>query len=275
MMAPDWIMDVFAVLMLAVAAVSAARLVAARPWRQADADTDTDAAHLLMGISMAGMLAVGLRTLPSGAWEVIFGAMTAWFAWRVLPEARREGARVLADGHYVPHLVHSAAMLYMFAGLGAASAGGGMSGMGAASGSAMQTLRLPALALLFALWLSAYVVLDLDRLSGPGHGHGSYFARMAIAPAGAGLVGASTAGQSPGAGVVTASAAASAVAAVPAAGGGVSSQRPAEPGNTRPEGTVTGSDENAARALLRSPQAAAACRIAMGLTMALMLVVMI
>ena len=33
-MIPSWVLDVFAAIMLVVAAVSAARLVAARPWRR-------------------------------------------------------------------------------------------------------------------------------------------------------------------------------------------------------------------------------------------------
>ena len=48
-MTPAWILDMFAALMLVVAAVSAARLVAApavaaRPWRLVQADTDVDGA---------------------------------------------------------------------------------------------------------------------------------------------------------------------------------------------------------------------------------------
>ena len=46
---------------------------------------DIDVAHLLMAIAMAGMLAASLQTLPNGAWEVIFGVLTAWFAYRVAP----------------------------------------------------------------------------------------------------------------------------------------------------------------------------------------------
>ena len=80
--------------MLVVAAVSAGRLVAARPWqrgpRQA-ALADIDVAHLLMAIAMAGMLVSGLRTLPDGAWEAVFSVMTVWFGYRVPP--RRPGQR--------------------------------------------------------------------------------------------------------------------------------------------------------------------------------------
>ena len=67
-----------------------------------------------MAIAMAGMLAPSLTTLPNGAWEVVFALLTAWFAYRVVRDARANGTRALAGGHCAPHLVHSAAMLYMF-----------------------------------------------------------------------------------------------------------------------------------------------------------------
>jgi hypothetical protein len=165
-MIPAWILDIFAAIMLLVAGLSAARLVVARPWQSGSAVTDTDVSHLLMGIAMAGTLAPNLATLPDGAWEVVFGMATAWFAYRVVRDARANGVRALAGAHCAPHLVHSAAMLYMFAAIaGPAGAGGGsgggMSGMG--GGPALQ---YPTLALVFALTLAGYCVWDLDQLSG-------------------------------------------------------------------------------------------------------------
>jgi len=230
MMTPSWILDILAAAMLLVAAASAGRLAVARAWAGSARDADIDVAHLLMGIAMAGMLVASLTTLPNGAWDAIFAVMTAWFGWRVYRESRGQGVRMLADGHRMPHLVHSAAMLYMFVALGtpAAAGGGGMSGMGG-SGTAMQTLSVPVVAFIFALWLAVYVVLDLDCLSGPGHPHGSYFAARVLAGAAAGT-------------------------------GSVS---------------LAGSAAGSARALLLSPQVAAGCRIAMGVTMAFMLIIMI
>ncbi|HEX8009262.1 MAG TPA: DUF5134 domain-containing protein, partial [Trebonia sp.] len=167
MMTPAWILDVFAALMLVVAAVSAARLAAARPWRRGAAVADTDVSHLLMGIAMAGMLVSSLTTLSSGAWQVIFGLLTAWFGYRVVRDARANGVRALAGGHCAPHLVHSGAMLYVYLALAAPAAGGsGMAGMGGSSGSAMRALEYPTLAFVFALILAGYTVWDLDRLSG-------------------------------------------------------------------------------------------------------------
>jgi uncharacterized membrane protein len=85
---PAWILDIFAAIMLVVAAVSAARLVAARPWQPGAIITDADISHLLMGIAMAGLLASSLTTLPDGAWAVVFGVLMAWFGYRVVRDYR-------------------------------------------------------------------------------------------------------------------------------------------------------------------------------------------
>jgi len=273
MMTPSWILDILAGLMLLVAAVSAARLVAARAWRQPGGERDTDVAHLLMGIAMAGMLAASLTTLPNDAWDVIFAVLTAWFGWRVYRESRGEGARVLADGCHMPHLVHSAAMLYMFVAISAPAAvgsSGGMSGMSGGSSSAMQTLNAPVVAFIFALWLMVYVVLDLDRLSGPGHGPGSYFAPPAAAPARAALVGVAA-----GSGSVSLAA----TSADPAGTDGSVATVPAQASGQLPGagdgGAGTGNSASSAPTILLGPKVAAGCRIAMGVTMAFMLIIMI
>jgi hypothetical protein len=181
-MIPSWILDIFAAIMLVVAAVSAARLAAARPWRtgRRAALTDIDLAHLLMAIAMAGMLVASLQTLPNGAWEAVFAVMTAWFGYRVMRDAQVSGVRALAGGHCAPHLIHAGAMLYMFLAVsapiahGSGGMGGGMGGMG--------TLELPFLAFLFALALVGYSIWDLDQLSGPGTS-GHYSLAVARAPA--------------------------------------------------------------------------------------------
>ena len=133
-----------------------------------------------MAIAMAGMLTASLQTLPNGVWEVIFGVITAWFAYRVARDAQVSGVRALAGGHCAPHLFHAGAMLYMFMALAAPAAhGSGMSGMAGTMG----TLSLPFLAFIFALLLIGYSIWDLDQLSGPGtSGHYS-LAVARVAPA--------------------------------------------------------------------------------------------
>lgn len=178
-MTPAWILDLLAAVMLAVAALSAARLVTGRPWRRGSVLIDTDVSHLLMGIAMAGMLTSRLTTLPGGAWEAIFGGLIAWFAFRVTLDARVSGVRALAGGHCAPHLVHSAAMLYMFLALGPGPSAAGMDGM---SGAGAMTLSHPTLAFAFTLALIGYTVWDLDQLSGRRPSP----AAVRVAPAGVG-----------------------------------------------------------------------------------------
>jgi hypothetical protein len=139
----------------------------ARAWIQRDiAGADVAVSRLLTGIAMAGILVPGLSILPNAAWAVVFAVTTAWLTWRLWRETRGRGA-AMARGHYAPPLVHSAAMLYMFAALATPSGPGtgGMSGM-AISSSGLPTLRAPTLALIFVLLLIAFTVHDLDRRAG-------------------------------------------------------------------------------------------------------------
>jgi hypothetical protein len=252
-MTPAWILDIFAAIMLIVSAVSAGRLAFEWPWRFS-AHPDVDISHLLMGISMAGMLAAGLRTLPDTAWEVIFGILTAWFTWQVVRDARAEGARALAGGHCAPHMIHSAAMLYMYLALVApsASTGSAMGGMGA---SGMQSLSYPTIAFAFGLVLAGYSIWDLDQVSGK---------RYSLARATAVLTRPALAGVSAGSAAV-----------LPSAGAGAGAGAPGEPADVEPSRPQEMIGQGSARRLLLSPGMAVSCRIAMGVTMALMLFIMI
>jgi len=246
-MTPAWILDIFAAVMLVVAAVSGTRLLGAWLWRR-EAHPDVDVAHLLMGISMAGMLAPRLRTLPDAAWEVIFGLLTAWFASRVVRDARTAGVRALGGGHCAPHMVHSAAMLYMYLALVTSSgAGSGMSGMG---GTRTQSLSYPTLAFVFGLILAGYCVRDLDQLSSR---------RYSLASAASALASPALAGVPAG----------SAATVLSGAGASSGDRADVAPSWTRQ------STRAVTRGLLLSPEMAVTCRIAMGVTMALILFIMI
>jgi hypothetical protein len=236
MSTPAWILEIFAVVMILVAEVSAGQLVLARAWtRRGSTDADIAVSRLLMGIAMAGILVPGLSILPNGAWEVVFAVITSWFVWCLRRESRGRSAATVARGHYAPHLVHSAAMLYLFvalAGTSAAGAGMSMSGMGGMSGMAGGASGgMPTLALVFTLLLVAVIVHDLDRradVDGYFHVVGRPFV-----PAGPALA---------------------AAAAGPASG-------------ARPAYT--------AERLLLSPAVVKGCRVAMGVTMAFTLIIMI
>jgi hypothetical protein len=259
-MTPAWILDIFAAVMLIVSAVSAGRLGLQWPWRHDALHPDVDIAHLLMGISMAGMLAAGLRTLPDTLWEVLFGVLTAWFTWQVIRDARAEGVRALAGGHCAPHMIHSAAMLYMYLAVvtPAAGTGSAMGGMGA---SGMQSLSYPTLAFVFGLALAGYSVWDLDRLSGKRYS----LSRATTALAGPALAGVAATGP-------TAVLPASTAGLPGTAGTGAETDDAPSTSDTADGGQRAA---GAARGLLLSPGTAVSCRVAMGITMALMLFLMI
>ena len=169
MSTPAWILGIFAAMMVLVAEVSAGQLVLARAWtRRGGAGAGIAVFRLLTGIAMAGILVPGLSILPNAVWEAAFAVFTAWFAWCLWRENRGRGAAAVAHGPYAPHLVQSAAMLYMFAALTGPSATGssgtgGMSGMEWGSSGGLPTLHAPTLALIFALLLIALTIHDLNR----------------------------------------------------------------------------------------------------------------
>jgi Domain of unknown function (DUF5134) len=257
-MTPAWILDLAAAVMLVVAAVSAGRLVAARPWQHGAVVIDTDVAHLLMAIAMAGMLSSSLSTLSDTAWEVIFGLLTAWFAVRVALDAGANGVRALAGGHCAPHLVHSGAMLYTFLALRAPSGGSagmaGMAGMAGGSGSAM-ALRVPTLAFLFVLILAGYSIWDLDQLSSRRYTRGA--ARVPAAAISAigipAMAGAEPESAGPRASLATA----------------------ATPGPTTAEPAGSAARDGGTAGLLLSPAVTVGCRITMGVTMVFLLIISI
>jgi len=256
-MTPAWILDILAAIMLMIAAVSAARLVAGRPWEHGSVVLDTDVAHLLMAIAMAGMFTASLATLSNAAWDVIFALMTVWFAVRVVLDAQASGVRALAGGHCAPHLVHSAAMLYMFLAINASGTGmSGMSGMSGGSGS--MTLAHPTIAFIFALILAGYSIWDLNSLSVGRYSLGT--SRVAVAGVGAAQVPAMAVAEYGS-------------ATQPASSSAGSDLRPAADDHAGHR--AAGGGAGGARAYLLSPAVTVGCRITMGVAMAFMLIIAI
>jgi hypothetical protein len=261
MMIPAWILDIFAGIMLAVAALSAGRLAIGR----LRPDADIDAAHTLMGVAMAGSLVSSLHILPGAVWAVAFAVVTAWFAWRVTAEVRAQGAAALGTGHHLPHLVHGAAMVYMFTAMTSAAHGPGigMGGMTAGSGS-LGTLKVPTLGFVFILFMAAWAVWDLDQIgSAPLHRRGvARLPRVNVASRPAVVLAAAGPGPVSGSGP----------AAAPAASAPGASQATAgDPADSLPPDSF--GSEAAGRLL--DPRVAVGCRVAMGITMAFMLVIML
>ena len=158
---PAWLTAIFAAASLAVAVYCAGRLVVARRGHR-PTELDTDGAHVIMGVAMAGMLVSGLRTLPSTIWEVVFAAAAVWFGYRMLQARRGAQSSPWRSSHPLPHLVECAAMVFMFLILPAAA--------GAATSSVSRTMtatesRFSFLTLPLAVYLFGYVVWLGDRVT--------------------------------------------------------------------------------------------------------------
>ena len=220
MASPAWLTAIFAAASLAVAVYCAGRLVVARRGHR-PTELDTDGAHVIMGVAMAGMLVSGLRTLPSAIWEVVFAAAAVWFGYRMLQARRGAQSSPWRSSHPLPHLVECAAMVFMFLILPASAAV-----EGTARGMTMTATesRFSFLTLPLALFLFGYVVWLGDRVTL----HAPALA-LATAPA--------SAGPRPG------------------YGSGSGSPEPAHP--------------------YLAPRCTAICKIAMGITMGYMLILML
>jgi hypothetical protein len=161
MASPAWLTATFAAASLAVAVYCAGRLVVARRGHR-PTELDTDGAHVIMGVAMAGMLVSGLRTLPSAIWEVVFAAAAVWFGYRMLQARRGAQSSPWRSSHPLPHLVECAAMVFMFLILPASAAV-----EGTARGMTMTATesRFSFLTLPLALFLFGYVVWLGDRVT--------------------------------------------------------------------------------------------------------------
>jgi uncharacterized protein DUF5134 len=165
---PSWAAAALAAVMIATAIYCAGRLAAARLWRRST-EVDADAVHVVMGVAMAGMLLPGLSPLPGTVWEAAFAAAAAWFACRAIQSLRQGGtASRWRCSHPVPHLVESAAMVFMLAALPGSWPGWPgqampMPGMGGGRPAADGSLW--ALAVILALFMIGYVLWTADQLT--------------------------------------------------------------------------------------------------------------
>ena len=179
---PAWLTAIFAAASLAVAVYCAGRLIVARRGHR-PTELDTDAAHVIMGVAMAGMLVSGLRTLPSAIWEIVFAAAAVWFGYRMLQARRGAQSSPWRSSHPLPHLVECAAMVFMFLILPAGAATSSMSMTMTATESRFSFLTLPLAVYLFGyvVWLGDRVTLHAPALAlatapasaGPTPGYGS------------------------------------------------------------------------------------------------------
>ena len=169
MAGPSWLAAALAAVMIATAVYCAGRLAAARLLRRFT-EVEADSVHVVMGVAMAGMLLPGLSPLPATAWEAVFAAAAVWFAYRAVRSRLRRNAAASRwrCSHPVPHLVESVAMIYMLAVLPGAWPGWSgqamtMPGMGGGQVGAGGSLS--ALAVILALFMIGYVLWTTDQLT--------------------------------------------------------------------------------------------------------------
>jgi len=161
---PAWLYYLFAVLMLAVAAYGMVLLVVSVAMRQASG-RDVDVAHVVMGVSMAGMFVGHWAFGPSAVWELIFAALLVWFAARSVLSIRRFGLHL---PHQAIHAAMSFAMLLMYV-YPTGSSTGSMSMAGSSSG------RLdPGLGLLLAMIFFASAIFTLASPNKGASHHGRH-----------------------------------------------------------------------------------------------------
>jgi hypothetical protein len=171
---PSWLYDLFAALTLVVAAYSMTLLVVTGVVRR-PAGWDVDVAHILMGVSMAGMFVVSWAFGPSSVWESLFAIMLAWFLIRSGQTIRQYGIHV---PHYLIHAVMSLAMFLMFAFPGVPSVGGSMSPMAMPMSVGSRLDPGAAFVLALALLGSAIFTLGSSKKGASHHGsHGLAYAR--------------------------------------------------------------------------------------------------
>jgi hypothetical protein len=163
---PLWLYYFFATLMLVVSAYSLALFVVTVRARR-PGGWDVDVAHVLMGVSMAGMFIVDWSFGSPHMWEVIFATLLVWFSLCGALSMRRYG---LHFSHYLIHAVMSLAMLLMYAFPGQAN--------GAMAGMSMSTSigpRLdPGLSFLLALVILASAIFTLASADKGASHHGSH-----------------------------------------------------------------------------------------------------
>jgi hypothetical protein len=161
---PTWLTNALAIVMLAVAAYCASRLVVARLTHRRT-HYSYDAVHTAMGVAMAAMLTSRLST--SGPWVALFAVAAGWFGLRAARVLRHHSdTTAVSAGSYVRHLVTSGAMVFMLVvapSAAFASTSSATPAMTMTSGAA----RFPTLALALGAFMVGYTAVILDRISRP------------------------------------------------------------------------------------------------------------
>jgi Domain of unknown function (DUF5134) len=238
---PSWLAGFLAAVMMLIAASSAGRLAVSR-LRGLATEADADGFHVLMGTAMAGMLVPQLNLPPGSVWVAVFGIGAAWFGASAI-RTRATAGFGWQCRFPVPHLIECIAMLYMLLSVRSAQhqAGVSMPGM---STSASAPAGFPVLSVVLALFMLGYLMWTTDQLAS--------LARATPRPA--------APARSPQQRVLV---------AVPAAG------RPSRMASTTSAADSTRPPPPDTGQPLMAPKLAAFGKIAMSITMACMLILML
>ncbi len=178
---PSWLYYLFAVAMLAVAGYGLVLLAVSVACRSTGG-RDVDIAHILMGVSMAGMFVADWAFGPSAIWELIFAALLIWFVVQSIQSVIAFGIHLT---HYLIHAAMSFAMLLMYV-FPAATRSGAMS-MSMSMASSRARID-PGLSLLLAFVFFASVIFTLASPNKGASHHGTHAPAYAMSGAAGGTV---------------------------------------------------------------------------------------
>jgi Domain of unknown function (DUF5134) len=174
MVAPGWLAQALAGVMVGTAGYCLGRLIYAWAFRRRS-EPGVDATHAAMGTATAGMLVPSLGTLSAAGWTVVFAATTIWFAWAMI---RRDAATdSMPRANHLGHVLGSAAMVYMVVAMPAGPAAREMAGsMPTMASVATGSEQVPALGVILGLgllgcaWWTALRLTGLSVPAGTGGG---------------------------------------------------------------------------------------------------------
>jgi len=144
-----WVDGPLACIVLAIAAYCLGRLI----------EYDIDVTHVIMGVSMAGMLVSNLAFASTAVWKGVYAVVAAWYMVRIADGALGRHNRWHRVRHYAGHLLPSGAMLYMYVAPAAAPHGMNMPMPGTAAETHPVTL-----APMFAVTLFGSAFLAAGRI---------------------------------------------------------------------------------------------------------------
>jgi len=185
---PSWLAYLFGVLMLSVAGYGVILLLVSVPLRQVSG-RDVDIAHILMGVSMAGMFVADWAFGPSAFWKLVFTALLVWFIVRSFQSIQRFGLHLPHEGI---HAAMTFAMLLMYLFPMSSPVGSFMTMPMSSRGAKLD----PGLALLLAIMFVASAIFTLaSPVKGASH-HGRHAPALAMSGArGAGAAARTGAGE--------------------------------------------------------------------------------